>query len=448
MSLIASDNKRVIVGLGATGLSVARYLSSRGLPFAVADSREQPPGLDDFRQAYPDVELQLGAFSDEQFTGASELLVNPGIPLSEPAIAAAAKAGVRISGDIDCFHEAAKAPIVAITGSNGKSTVTTLVGDMADRAGLRVAVGGNLGTPALDLLSDDCELYVLELSSFQLERCQQLGAKVATVLNVSADHLDHHGSMLAYHQAKHRIFQGCKKVVINADDSLTQPLVPENVEKWVFSLGRSDFRRFGLLEQPGQRYLALAREPLMSADELRIAGRHNLSNALAALAIGAAADLPMAAMLDTLREFPGLPHRCEFVDEQNGVRFYNDSKGTNVGASVSAIEGLAEQGRVVLIAGGLAKGGDFAPLAEALRRHGRGAVLIGEAAPQIASAINNQVPTVNADSMSAAVAAARKLAETGDVVLLSPACASFDMFRSYGDRGEQFCEAVREVSHA
>lgn len=447
MSVIASDNKRVIVGIGATGLSVARYLSARGLPFTVADSREQPAGLDAFRQAFPDVELQLGPFSEDQFIGASELLVNPGIPLSEPAIAAASAAGVRVSGDIDLFHQAASAPIVAITGSNGKSTVTTLVGLMAERAGIRVAVGGNLGTPALELLDDDVQLYVLELSSFQLERCAMLGAEVATVLNISADHLDHHGSMLNYHQAKHRIFQGCKKAVVNADQSLTQPLVPDDVEVWSFSLGHSDFRRFGVLEQPGGRYLALAREPLMAASELRIAGRHNLSNALAALAIGAAAGIDTPVMLDALREFSGLPHRCEFVAEIDGVRFYNDSKGTNVGASVSAIEGLAESGKIVLIAGGLAKGGEFSPLAEAMRRSGRAAVVIGEAAAAIEACLAEHVPCRREQSMAAAVQGAFAFAQTGDVVLLSPACASFDMFRSYSDRGEQFSAAVRELAH-
>lgn len=447
MSVIASDNKRVIVGIGATGLSVARYLSARGLPFTVADSREQPAGLDAFRQAFPDVELQLGPFSEDQFIGASELLVNPGIPLSEPAIAAASAAGVRVSGDIDLFHQAASAPIVAITGSNGKSTVTTLVGLMAERAGIRVAVGGNLGTPALELLDDDVQLYVLELSSFQLERCAMLGAEVATVLNISADHLDHHGSMLNYHQAKHRIFQGCKKAVVNADQSLTQPLVPDDVEVWSFSLGHSDFRRFGVLEQPGGSYLALAREPLMAASELRIAGRHNLSNALAALAIGAAAGIDTPVMLDALREFSGLPHRCEFVAEIDGVRFYNDSKGTNVGASVSAIEGLAESGKIVLIAGGLAKGGEFSPLAEAMRRNGRAAVVIGEAAAAIEACLGEHVPCRREQSMAAAVQGAFAFAQTGDVVLLSPACASFDMFRSYSDRGEQFSAAVRELAH-
>lgn len=447
MSVIASDNKRVIVGIGATGLSVARYLSARGLPFTVADSREQPAGLDAFRQAFPDVELQLGPFSEDQFIGASELLVNPGIPLSEPAIAAASAAGVRVSGDIDLFHQAASAPIVAITGSNGKSTVTTLVGLMAERAGIRVAVGGNLGTPALELLDDDVQLYVLELSSFQLERCAMLGAEVATVLNISADHLDHHGSMLNYHQAKHRIFQGCKKAVVNADQSLTQPLVPDDVEVWSFSLGHSDFRRFGVLEQLGGSYLALAREPLMAASELRIAGRHNLSNALAALAIGAAAGIDTPVMLGALREFSGLAHRCEFVAEIDGVRFYNDSKGTNVGASVSAIEGLAESGKIVLIAGGLAKGGEFSPLAEAMRRNGRAAVVIGEAAAAIEACLGEHVPCRREQSMATAVQGAFAFAQAGDVVLLSPACASFDMFHSYSDRGEQFSAAVRELAH-
>lgn len=448
MNVIASDNKRVIVGLGATGLSVARYLHAQGLPFALADSREQPPGLDDFAREFPNAAIALGPFAEQQFVGAGELLVNPGIPLSEPAIANAKAAGVRISGDIDLFHHAAKAPIVAITGSNGKSTVTTLVGDMAKRAGTNVAVGGNLGIPALDLLDDSVELYVLELSSFQLERCEMLGAEVATVLNVSADHLDHHGNMLNYHQAKHRIFQGCKKVVVNADQSLTQPLVPEEVEVWSFSLAHSDFRRFGLIQRPGLRQLALAREALMDANELRIAGRHNLSNALAALAIGSAAGINREAMLASLKDFPGLPHRCEFVAEGRGLRFYNDSKGTNVGAAVSAIDGLSELGKVVLIAGGLAKGAEFSPLAEAMRRSGRAAVLIGDAASELESSLGDTVNCEHASSMFEAVRRAADLAQPGDVVLLSPACASFDMFRSYSDRGEQFCAAVQEVVDA
>lgn len=446
MSIIASDNRRVIVGLGSTGLSVARHLARHGHAFSVADSRVEPPNVDAFRREFPSVDLVLGPFAEDQFVGAGELIVNPGIPLSAPALVAAKAAGATLSGDINYFHHAAQAPIVAITGSNGKSTVTTLVGAMAEAAGLRVAVGGNLGTPALDLLDDSAQLYVLELSSFQLERCDMLGAEVATVLNISADHLDHHGDMVAYHQAKHRIFQGCKKAVINRDQPLSHPLVPDEVEKWSYRMGHSDFRCFGVEEHAGEPWLALAREALLPVRELNIAGGHNIANALAALAIGAAAGLDMAPMLAALREFRGLPHRCEFVAEHKGVRYYNDSKGTNVGAAVAAINGLSDIGRVVLIAGGQAKGASFEPLAACLVRAGRAAVVMGEAAAAIEAAIDGKLPVSRQVSMQEAVTAAAVLAEPGDVVLLSPACASFDMFSGYSDRGSQFCQAVAALA--
>lgn len=446
MALIATDNKRIVVGLGQTGISLARFFARQGLPFAVADSRAAPPGVELFKQEFPDVELVLGAFSQDQFSSAGELVLSPGIPLREPAIAAAKDAGVKISGDISYFAEHAKAPIVAITGSNGKSTVTTLLGEMAVKAGKNVAVGGNLGTPALDLLNDEVELYVLELSSFQLERCDNLGAEVATVLNVSEDHLDHHGSMIAYHQAKHRIFRACKKAVINRDDALSSPLLPDDVQRWEFRLGRSDFRCFGLLDVDGQEYIALAGEAVMPVKDVMIPGRHNLSNALAALALGSAAGLALPPMLEALQRFKGLAHRCEFVAECRGVTFYNDSKGTNVGAAEAAIIGLADKGRVVLVAGGQGKGADFKSLAEVLVKHGKAAVLIGEAADNIAQAIAGRVPSVQCADMAEAAQAAFDMAESGDVVLLSPACASFDMFDGYPHRGQLFCEAVSQLT--
>jgi UDP-N-acetylmuramoylalanine--D-glutamate ligase len=373
---------------------------------------------------------------------ATELVVSPGISLVEPAIAAAKANGVEVSGDIEWFCREAAAPIVAITGSNGKSTVTTLVGEMAACAGRRVAVGGNLGTPALDLLSDTIELYVLELSSFQLERCASVGAEVATVLNVSEDHLDHHGSLINYHQAKHRIFRDCKQVVINRDDALSTPLIPDDVIRWSFGLGRSDFRAFGLVEKDGEQHLALAREALLPAAAMKIAGSHNVSNVLAALALGSAVGLPMPAMLTAIVDFKGLEHRCEFVAEVNGVRYYNDSKGTNVGAAVSALRGLASSGKVILIAGGIGKGADFNPLMDALADTGRAAVFIGEMASPMMAMLDSRIPAVMSDSMSAAVKAAANFAAPGDVVLLSPACASFDMFSNYEHRGREFSSSV------
>ena len=446
MSLIASDNRRIVIGLGKTGLSIARYFSKQGLSFAVADSRKAPPGLEQFQSEFPDIELSLGEFTVDQFLSATELVVSPGISLAEPAIAAAKANGVEVSGDIEWFCREAVAPIVAITGSNGKSTVTTLVGEMAACAGRKVAVGGNLGTPALDLLSDTVELYVLEMSSFQLERCASVGAEVATVLNVSEDHLDHHGSLIHYHQAKHRIFRDCKQVVINRDDALSTPLIPDDVIRWSFGLGRSDFRAFGLVEKDGEQHLALAREALLPVAAMKIAGSHNVSNVLAALALGSAVGLPMPAMLTAIVDFKGLEHRCEFVAEVNGVRYYNDSKGTNVGAAVSALRGLAGSGKVILIAGGIGKGADFNPLMDALAEAGRAAVFIGEMAAPMMAMLDSRIPAVISESMSEAVKAAANYAAPGDVVLLSPACASFDMFSNYEHRGREFSSSVAALA--
>jgi UDP-N-acetylmuramoylalanine--D-glutamate ligase len=446
VSLIASDNRRIVIGLGKTGLSIARYFSKQGLSFAVADSRKAPPGLEQFQSEFPNIELSLGEFTVDQFLSATELVVSPGIFLADPAIAAAKANGVEVSGDIEWFCREAAAPIVAITGSNGKSTVTTLVGEMAACAGRKVAVGGNLGTPALDLLSDTVELYVLELSSFQLERCASVGAEVATVLNVSEDHLDHHGSLIHYHQAKHRIFRDCKQVVINRDDTLSTPLIPDDVIRWSFGLGRSDFRAFGLIEKDGEQYIALAREALLPVAAMKIAGSHNVSNVLAALALGSAVGLPMPAMLTAIVDFKGLEHRCEFVAEVNGVRYYNDSKGTNVGAAVSALRGLAGSGKVILIAGGIGKGADFNPLMDALVEAGRAAVFIGEMAAPMMAMLDSRIPAVISESMPEAVKAAANYAVPGDVVLLSPACASFDMFSNYEHRGREFSSSVSALA--
>jgi UDP-N-acetylmuramoylalanine--D-glutamate ligase len=447
MALIASDKRRVIIGLGVTGLSCARFFAKHGVPFTVIDNRENPPGLDAFRREFADVPLQLGEFSAELLNAADELIVSPGVALDEPAIAAAIRNGVSVCGDIDLFVREARAPIIAITGSNGKSTVTTLVGAMAQTAQRNVGVGGNLGTAALDLLGPARDLYVLELSSFQLERAQPLYAEVATVLNVSPDHMDRYPSLLAYYQAKHRVFRGCKQIVINRADTLSRPLVPAAVAQWTFGLDAPDFNGFGVRDYNGERYLAFERELLLPVRELRIAGAHNIANALAALALGHAVGLPMAAMLQTLRDFSGLAHRCQWIAEKNNVAFYDDSKGTNVGATVAAIEGLcaSSNGKVVLIAGGVGKGAEFDALKPALEKYGRAAVLIGEAAPAIAAVLQNALPLAFAHDMQTAVAQAAQLAQTGDSVLLSPACASFDMFDNYAHRGDVFIAAVKNI---
>lgn len=444
MSLIASDHFRIVVGLGKSGMSLVRFLANRGVAFAVADTRENPPELATLHRDYPQVEVRCGALDVEFLCRADELYVSPGLAVATPALQAAAARGVKLSGDIDLFARHAKAPIVAITGSNAKSTVTTLVGDMAVAAGKRVAVGGNLGTPALDLLDDSVELYVVELSSFQLETTEHLGAEVATVLNVSEDHMDRYSGLPAYHLAKHRIFRGARQVVVNRDDALSRPLVADDVPRWTFGLGTPDFHGFGLRDEQGEKWLAFQFEALMPVRDLKVRGAHNHANALAALALGHAVGLPQGAMLDALRRFEGLEHRCQWVRERNGVSYYNDSKATNVGAALAAIEGLGAdiEGKLVLIAGGDGKGADFAPLAAPVARFCRAVVLLGRDAERLARAVGEAVPLIRVGSLDEAVQQAAQSAQDGDAVLLSPACASLDMFRNFEERGRLFAAAV------
>lgn len=445
--LIASDQFRIVVGLGKSGMSLVRHLARRGLPFAVVDTRANPPELASLQTEYPDVQVRCGELDVDFLCTASELLVSPGLPVSTPALQAAAARGVKLSGDIELFAREAKAPIVAITGSNAKSTVTTLVGEMAAAAGRKVAVGGNLGTPALDLLADDVELYVLELSSFQLETTEQPNAEVATCLNISEDHMDRYSGLPAYHQAKHRIFRGARQVVVNRDDRLSRPLVGEDVPTWTFGLGKPDFKGFGLFEERGEKYLAFQFEALMPVRELKIRGAHNQSNALAALALGHAVGLPFEPMLETLRRFAGLPHRCQWVGEHQAVSYYDDSKATNVGAALAAIEGLGADidGKLVLIAGGDGKGADFSGLRTPVSRYCRAVVLLGRDASRLAEALSDAAPLVHVASLEEAVQRAAEHAEAGDAVLLSPACASLDMFKNFEERGRLFAAAVEAL---
>ncbi|GAD63265.1 UDP-N-acetylmuramoyl-L-alanine--D-glutamate ligase [Aquipseudomonas alcaligenes] len=444
MSLIASDQFRIVVGLGKSGMSLVRFLAQQGVRFAVADTRANPPELATLQRDYPEVEVRCGELDVDFLCRASELYVSPGLALATPALREAAARGVKMSGDIDLFTRYAKAPIVAITGSNAKSTVTTLVGEMAAAAGRKVAVGGNIGTPALDLLSDEVELYVLELSSFQLETTERLGAEVATCLNISEDHMDRYDGMAQYHLAKHRIFRGARQVVVNRDDALSRPLIADQVPCWTFGLGKPDFKRFGLIEEGGEKYLAFQFETLMPTAELKIRGAHNQSNALAALALGHAVGLPFEAMLQTLRRFAGLPHRCQWVRELRGVGYYDDSKATNVGAALAAIEGLGADiaGKLVLIAGGDGKGADFSALKAPVARFCRAVVLLGRDAEQIAEALGDAAPLLRVKTLDEAVQRCAELAQSGDAVLLSPACASLDMFKNFEERGRLFAQAA------
>lgn len=439
-------NAHIVVGLGQTGLACARHLHRQNIPFMAVDTRTEPPGIAEFRQEFPDVHTECGELQAATLCSAQTLVMSPGVDLRTAAVQKAIASGVNITGDIDMFAKLAPAPLVAITGSNAKSTVVTLVGEMAKEAGLRTAVAGNIGKPVLDLLTEEpYELYVLELSSFQLETTFNLNAAVATVLNMSPDHMDRYDSMQAYHRAKHRIFQGCRHVVTNRDDALTRPLLPATVSVTSFGLGPEDNRDFSVIEHQGNACLAHERQPLLAVAELKIAGRHNVANALAALALGHAAGLAWEPMLAALRKFPGLPHRCQWVATVDGVPWYNDSKGTNVGASVAAITGLGSTGKVVLLAGGVGKGAKFAELGPVMRRFGKLAILFGEDADKIDFVLSGIVPVQRAGSLQEAVAQARTQARPGDLVLLSPACASFDMFNNYEQRGQVFMDTVRAL---
>lgn len=446
--LIQRDGLRVVIGLGKTGLSCVRYLKRKGYAVSVNDTRLTPPGLVELRNEFPDVDVVLGGLDAELLLRAQEIICSPGVSIQEPAIAAARAAGIAVVGDIDLFCREATAPIVAITGSNAKSTVTTLVGLMAAKAGKRVGVGGNLGTPVLELLDEPAhDLYVLELSSFQLETTFALRAAVAVVLNISEDHMDRYTGMVDYHQAKHRIFRNCQRFVFNRDDALTVPLIADTLPRTSFGLSAPDINNFGVLKVDGKPWLARGREALMAVSELQIFGEHNIANALACLALGEAVALPMQAMLATLREFNGLKHRCQRIALVNGIGWYNDSKGTNVGATLAAINGLgaAIDGKLLLIAGGVGKGQDFTPLSAPLARYAKALLLIGEDGPAIAAAVDTTVPRQHCETLADAISQALALATPGDAVLLSPACASFDMFKHYEDRGDQFVSAVHRL---
>lgn len=444
LNLIAKSTISAVVGLGVTGLSVARFFAKSNAAFALFDSRLEPPKLAQFRHEFPNVELHLGELNGEILSDFDEIILSPGLSLKEAAIQQAISQGVKVIGDIDLFVRNAKAPIIAITGSNAKSTVTTLVGLMAENAGLNVGVGGNLGTAVLDLLDMERQLYVVELSSFQLETTEMLGAKVAAVLNVSDDHQDRYDNFMAYHSAKMRIYFGAEHVVVNRDDPLTQPPLSAGKKISSFGFSRPDFNQFGLLMVDNKEFLAYQFEPLLPTSALKIRGRHNIANALAALAIGDAANLPLNSMLSTLKNFKGLPHRCEWVDDVSGVEYLNDSKGTNVGATLAAIEGFSGLDyKLILIAGGDGKGADFSPLKSAIASHVRALIVLGKDAKAIAALAEKEIQVYFASDMADAVAQAHSFAQRGDKVLLSPACASLDMFKSYVDRGEQFVAAVR-----
>jgi UDP-N-acetylmuramoylalanine--D-glutamate ligase len=442
----------VIVGLGRTGFSCARYLHRRGWRVVVTDTRAAPPALHSLRQLDPTIDVRLGGLDVRLLDDAMCVVASPGVSLAEPFFGEARRRGLEIVGDIELFARAADAPVAGITGTNGKSTVTTLLGRMAERAAVRVRVGGNLGEPALDLLDSNvrdasaaaAELYVLELSSFQLETTHSLDLAAAAVLNVSADHLDRYASVEDYAAAKARIFARCDTAVINLDDPLVVTMPRPGQRTLGFSLRATIGADYALANERGQWWLTRRGEPLLSLADMKLAGGHNAANALAALALGEALELPLPAMLAELKSFAGLPHRAQWVADVGGVSYINDSKGTNVGATLAAVRGT--QAPVVLIAGGEGKNQDFAPLTQAFRGKLRHALLIGRAADALAEALEGVCAVERCATLEEAVRAAARAAQPGDAVLLSPACASFDMFTDYAQRGAVFEQAVRELA--
>ena len=434
----------VVVGLGKTGASCLRYLARQGIPATATDSRAAPPGLAELGSLVHTLDLRLGGFDLSLLDDASQVLLSPGVSPDEPIVRAARARGIDVVGDIELFARAVRAPVIGVTGTNGKSTVTSLVARMAAAAGRRVLAGGNLGEPALDLLDQPIpDLYVLELSSFQLETTSSLELLAAVVLNVTADHMDRYLTVDEYARAKARIFSRAATVVLNADDPRVAAMRGDVPRTTTFST-QSAGADYTLVRAGGSTWLSRRGEAVLDTAGMKIAGVHNAANALAALALGDAAGLPLAAMLEAIAAFPGLSHRSAWVAEIAGVRYVDDSKGTNVGATIAAVQGSA--GPLVLIAGGDGKGQDFTPLAAAFQPKVRHVVLIGKDAPALAQALEGVCPTERAASMVDAVTAAARAARPGDTVLLSPACASLDMFRDYGQRGDLFAAAVRALA--
>ncbi len=444
--LISSSTQRAILGLGTTGRSVARFWKAHGIPFIALDTRPELANDLDLRRELAGIETHFGDFDDALFDQIDLLIASPGIAMDSPELLKAKDAGVEIRGDIDVFVAETDKPIIGITGSNGKSTVTTFVGQLLESCGLRVALGGNLGVGALDLLDQDADIYVLELSSFQLERAGDLNLAVATVLNLTPDHLDRHQTMPLYHLAKHRIFAGSKHVVVNARDPLTLPVGKGDVTWTAWRDDEPDLQQLGIRQIDGEPWIAFGFDSLIRCSDLPVLGEQNIRNVLAALAICRGVGFEFKQLIDGVASLRGLSHRCEFIGEIGGVSFINDSKATNVGATVSAISGLAVGKNIILIAGGEAKGQSFEALSKAVNGTCKQVILIGEAAGEIAKSLPKEAPVDFADSLDAAVEKAASSATTGDIVLLSPACASFDMFANYEQRGNAYREAVLRLN--
>ncbi|MGI2855649.1 UDP-N-acetylmuramoyl-L-alanine--D-glutamate ligase [Shewanella algae] len=429
----------IVLGLGATGLSVVRYLVAQGHAPMVMDSRRNPPGAEALKNEFPDLEFCFGGFDCRGLVQAEQIIISPGVPMDTPEVRAALDMGIEVIGDVELFARAIadKGPcVLAITGSNGKSTVTTLVGEMLKAGGKQVAIGGNIGVPALELLGENVSHYVLELSSFQLETTHSLKCLAATCLNISEDHMDRYSDMEAYRQAKLRLYELSRLAIFNRDDPQTQPMSPMNNNS--FGLGNPEGDEWGITD--GKIFHGSSE--IMNLMDVALLGSHNHSNLLAAMALADAAGVDKEAMARVAREFKGLPHRCELVAVKNGATWLNDSKATNVGATVAALEGLSDYlGDVILIAGGDGKGADFRPLASALGTVTH-LISLGRDGDKIAALKED---AIKVGSMAEAVSKAAELASSGDIVLLSPACASLDMYSNFMARGDDFRQLVEAL---
>lgn len=451
MKIELKDKRVLVLGLGETGLSALRWLHRQGARLSVADTRDNPPGVDTLKAELPQVRIYAGAFKASTFSDVDLIVASPGVPLNEPEIQAAIKRGITVVGDVELFaqYRPSSAKVIAITGANGKTTVTTLVGEMCKAAGLKTLVAGNIGLPVLDTLSMETpDVYVLELSSFQLETTSNLHIDAATMLNLSEDHMDRYDSMQDYAIAKARIFYNATLQVLNRDDAWSMMMARAKLAQVTFGLSApTENDAYGLQQVDGETWLVDGDKELINLQDLKIVGLHNAANALAAVALCRGIGIDYAPIIQTLYNFKGLPHRVEWVAEIDDVDYYDDSKGTNVGATCAAIAGLPQ--KIVLIAGGDGKGQDFSPLKEAVAENARAVVLIGRDAPAIeAVLLDTEVPLYQAADLPEAVNIAKKLAQTGDAVLLSPACASFDMFKNYVHRAEVFVSAVKRLKEA
>lgn len=435
-----------VVGLGQTGLSVIDFLNKVNASWCAMDTRETPPHIESLRAQFPENKIHTGPLKQTDFKGVDEIILSPGLSPHDPVLMALAQQGIPIIGDIELFARAHRGRVIGITGSNAKSTVTTLVAKMVEQAGLEMRMGGNIGITALSLLPDTAETVdVLELSSFQLDTTYSLKLDVACILNITEDHQDRYANMQEYIDSKQRIYREARCIVVNRDDDKTYPATASAITT-SFGLSEPKDKEFGLITQGDKTYLAYGKQILLAVSELQLQGRHNWSNALAALAIGHCLGLDFPPMLIVLRTFSGLPHRCQLVINKNDIAWYNDSKGTNVGATLAAIAGLQlpQKRHLILIAGGLGKGADFSPLRDIVRESVKLLILFGQDKALIEQALRGTTEMRDVADLPAAIALADEYAHPGDVILFSPACASYDMFNNYEHRGELYCQWVLE----